>query len=217
MPRQNRVSPSGRIEASDARGTLMGNRGILHDALGRLGTARWRHPHWIACRLAFKDRHREVMTPGRWTELFFLDEATALAAGHRPCAECRRDDYRRLAAAWVTALGGPASAPAIDRALHAARIEPGTRHQRTWRASIGSLPLGSFVALPERPDEAWLKLKDRLRRWSHHGYDATLAVVPAHEAIVLTPHPLVAVLAAGYVPALHPTADEDGRPPPSMV
>ena len=96
MPLQNRVTPGGEIIADPARGTLMGNRGILHDAGQRLGVARWRHPHWIYCRLSFKGRRRAVMAPGRYTELFFLDEASALAAGHRPCYECRREDFLRF-------------------------------------------------------------------------------------------------------------------------
>ena len=105
MPLQNRVSPLGEIVATAERGGLMGNRGILHDRDRRLGVSRWKHPHWVCCRLAFLGRHRPVMTPGRYTELFFLDEATALAAGHRPCAECRRADYTRFLDAWTAAHG----------------------------------------------------------------------------------------------------------------
>ena len=93
MPLQNRVTPGGEIIADPARGTLMGNRGILHDAQQRLGRVRWRHPNWICCLLAFKGRRREVMTPHRYTELFFLDEATALAAGHRPCCEMQAGGF----------------------------------------------------------------------------------------------------------------------------
>lgn len=213
MPRQNRVTPFGLIEASDARGTLMGNRGILHDSEGALGVARWRHPRWIACRLAFKGRRRALLTPGRWTELFFLDEATALAAGHRPCAECRRADYLRFRAAWAAALGEPGGAAAIDRALHAARVDPRTRAQRTWRAALGELPAGAMLVLPERPGDVWLKPGEAtLRRWTHHGYAEALAAEPRAEVIVLTPRPLAAVLAAGYAPALHPSVA--GPPPP---
>lgn len=214
MPLPNRVTPTGLLEASTARGTLIGNRGVLHDARGRIRTARWRHPRWIACRLAFKGRRRALLAPGRWTELFFLDEATALAAGHRPCAECRRDDFERFRAAWTAALGGPAPAPAIDRALHAARVEPRSRAQRTWRAPLGGLPAGTMLVLPERPDAVWLKLGATLRRWTHHGYAEALAADPvADEVVVLTPRPLAAVLAAGYAPALHPSA-ATGPPPP---
>ena len=115
----------------------MGNRGILHDATQRLGVARWRHPHWVCCRLVFKGRRRAIMTPGRYTELFFLDEATALAAGHRPCHECRREDFRRFQAAWRRAFDiSDAAAPAIDRVLHKARIDPRTRCQVRFVARL---------------------------------------------------------------------------------
>ena len=129
----------------------MGNRGILHDAGRRLGRARWRHPHWICCRLSFKGRKRRVMTPGRYTELFFLDEATALAAGHRPCFECRREDFRAFQAAWRRAFGArsEASAPAIDRALHAARVEPRSRRQIRFEAALDDLPDGAFALLAD--------------------------------------------------------------------
>ena len=203
MPRQNRVSPFGDIEAVAARGLLIGNRGILHDAAGRLGQARWRHPHWIACRLDFGGVRRQVMAPGRWTELFFLDEAVALAAGHRPCAYCRREDFRRFAAAWREAHGGSARASEIDRALHVARIDPRRRHQRTVRAFADSLPEGAFFATLDGP--AWLVSRPYALRWTHHGYDLA-APMPAGEVAVLTPAPTVTVLRAGYRPALHPSA-----------
>lgn len=211
MARQNRVTPAGAIEAVAARGLLMGNRGVLHDEAGRLGSARWRHPHWIACRLAFKGRRRTLMAPRRWTELFFLDEATAFAAGHRPCAECRREDYRRFTAAWADAVGGPVRAATIDRALHAARLKPGTRRQRTWPAPLAAVPPGCLIRLQGESGEAWLKLEDgRLRRWSHEGYGPARAQDPALTVAVLTPEPLAAVFAAGYAPALHPSAAGSG-------
>lgn len=204
MPRQNRVSPFGEIEATAARGLLTGNRGILHDAAGRLGRARWRHPHWIACRLDFKGLRRTVMSPGAWTELFFLDEAVALAAGHRPCAYCRRDDLRRFAAAWQEAHGldGPPKAPEMDRALHGSRVHFRTRRQRTFAAMAGELPDGSFVGVS---GDAWLVLGSAILRWTHRGY-AHRAPLPDAPVEVLTPAPTVAVLRAGYRPMLHPSA-----------
>src|SRR4051794_26424644 len=99
MPRQNRVTPSGDIITTPERGTLMGNRGVLHDADARI-VRRWQGKRWIACVLEFKGRWRPVMAPGRYTELFFLDEATALAAGHRPCAECRRRRFDEFRDTW---------------------------------------------------------------------------------------------------------------------
>ncbi|MEM7043045.1 MAG: hypothetical protein AAF543_09570, partial [Pseudomonadota bacterium] len=128
MPLQNRVTPKGDVQALAERGLFMGNRGILHDTSRQLGTSRWRHPHWIICVLSFKGWHREVMQPNTWTELFFMDEATALAAGHRPCALCRRSAYNAFQEALRTALHRDQrlDAASLDRMLHAARIEPGT-------------------------------------------------------------------------------------------
>lgn len=140
-PRQNRVAPTGEIVAAPYRGTFMGNRGILHDGAGRLGSARWRHRHWVCCLLRFRGRHRQVMAPNRYTELFFLDEAVALAAGHRPCAECRRADFN----AFRAAFGPDLSAPEIDAALHRARVDRGTRRQIRHEAPLGRLPDGGFI------------------------------------------------------------------------
>src|SRR2546423_14641693 len=125
MPRQNRVTPSGNIIATTDRGMFMGNRGVLHDAEGHIRRA-WQLKRWIVCVLAFKGRKRQVTTPGRYTELFFLDEATALAAGHRPCAEGRRDRFNAFRMAWGSAhprtVGSPLPpADEVDRQLHAAR------------------------------------------------------------------------------------------------
>jgi hypothetical protein len=124
VPRQNRVTPFGDIIATEARGLLYGNRGVLHDSDGRLVRA-WGVTRWIACRLEFKGRRRELLRPGRFTELFFVDEATALAAGHRPCAECRWGDFLQLRSAWAeTHPGASLLADYIDRVLHAERIGP---------------------------------------------------------------------------------------------
>ena len=202
MPYRNRVAPTGEIEADPARGLLTGNRGVLHDARQRLGAARWRHPHWIACALTYKDWRRPIMAPGRWTELFFLDEAVALAAGHRPCALCRRADFRRFLAAWEAAFGARARVPEIDAALHRARVEARTRRQVTHRVALEDLPDGAFVRCDGQPH---LVLGERLLRWTHAGYDREL---PRGKGVVevLTPAPLVAVLASGYAPLLHPSA-----------
>jgi len=207
MPLQNRVTPFGEIVANAARGTLMGNRGILHDDERRLGTARWRHPHWICCRLEFRGRKRAVMTPGRYTELFFLDEATGLAAGHRPCFECRRDDFLRFREAWRCAFGAhtDASAPAIDRALHAARVNSRTRRQTRFEAPLDDLPDGTFVALPDASTSALLILGERLLPWRPGGYGSPRPR-PATHGFVLTPRRLVAVLRAGYAPDIHASA-----------
>ena len=201
MPLQNRVLPTGEIVADPAHGTLMGNRGILHDDTRALRRARWRHSHWVTCRLVFKGRQRAIMRPGAYTELFFLDEAVALAAGHRPCAECRRQDYRRFRAAFEVATGPVESAAGMDRRLHAARVTR-TRRQITHEAECGALPDGAFVAL-ER--DSWLVLGDRLHRFTPAGYTET-RLRPAGIVTLLTPAPTIAALAAGYRPTIHESA-----------
>jgi hypothetical protein len=207
VPLQNRVTPTGEIVADPARGTLMGNRGILHDASRRLGAARWRHHHWISCRLRFKGRRRAVMAPRRYTELFFLDEATALAAGHRPCFECRREEFRAFQMAWRRAFGArDSSAAAMDRELHRARVEPRTGSQIRFEARLDDLPDGAFVLLDEAPSTPVLVLADRLLPWRAAGYVSWRGRPAAVGCRVLTPAPAVAVLRAGYVPALHPSA-----------
>lgn len=203
MTLQNRVLPDGSINAIAMRGDFMGNRGILHTADRRLGTARWTHPHWIICALQFKQRHREVMRPGRyWTELFFLDEAVALAAGHRPCAECRRAAYNAYLAAWQATTGQRPSAKMIDKALHAARVNPRTRAQVHHVAAMSHLPDGCFV---RHQDDTWLVKGPNLHRFSPVGYDAVIAR-PEGEATVITPAPSVMALRNGYTPAYHGSA-----------
>lgn len=200
MPRQNRVQPDGQIIAHPARGLFMGNRGILHDGAGQLGRARWRHPHWITCLTAFKGRQRPLMAPGRYTELFFLDEAVACAAGHRPCAECRRADWLLFRDRWA-GLFGAADAAAIDRALHKARLTP-DRRQRHHLARAGTLPEGAFVLWQDRPH---LVTAPGLRPYDPEGYGPPLPR-PDGLLTVLTPEPLVQVMAAGWRPLLHPSA-----------
>ena len=206
MPRRNRVTPLSAIVADPARGLVYGNRGRLHDAGGRIV----RHHdgrRWIACRLRFKDRRRELVQPGRYTELFFLDEATALAAGHRPCAECRRADYDALVALWRDLHPGDAGADAIDARLHAERFEPDGRTRRLHEAAVADLPDGTFVLREGTP---WLVQGSQLRRWTPGGY-TDRAPRPAREpAMVVTPPSLVTLLRterAPLVPFLHESAD----------
>jgi hypothetical protein len=197
---QNRVLPTGDIVADPARGTLTGNRGILHDDRRTLGTRRWTHPHWICCTLDWRGTRRTPMTPGTWTELFFLDEAVAMAAGHRPCALCRRADYRAFQAAWRAGTGLPADAPAIDAHLHAARVTRDRRQVR-HRADLRDLPGGTFVLWQDLPH---LWLRGQALPHTPGGYGPP--VTAQGEVAVLTPAPLVAVLAAGYPVILHPSA-----------
>jgi hypothetical protein len=197
MPLQNRVTPCGEIVAQPWRGALMGNRGILHDAEGRLGTTRWRHNNWVCCVTQFRDRHRAPMPPGRYTALFFWDEVSALAAGHRPCGECRNADWRRFKAAWAAAGLPGWKAAEIDRVLHAARVTR-TRRQVTHEAELAALPDGVFLT-QNSEDAPLLKWRGRLWRWSPEGYaDAG----PSHhgKVRVLTPAPTVAAIRAGYAP-----------------
>lgn len=202
MPLQNRVTPLGEIVADPARGLFMGNRGILHDRNRQLGASRWRHPNWIICSLDYRPVPRPLMAEGAYTELFFLDEATALAAGHRPCALCRLAAFRRFAAAWGSAerQDAPPSAKRIDAALHAARLTR-DRRQQTHPDPLPHLPDGAMVAIDGEP---WLVRTGWRHRWTFAGYREA-EPLDGREVAVLTPAPTVAVLRAGYAPVLHPS------------
>lgn len=195
-PLPNRVAPWGEFLATPARGALMGNRGILHDAAGRLGAARWKHATWIACRLDFRGRQRDPMPPGRYTSLFFLDEPTALAAGHRPCGECRRADL----AAFRAALGDAALLPLrdLDRRLHGERADRATRRARPHPADITGLPDGTMILTPDGPVRAALVCGDALHPWTERGYLAPLARPRSGTVSVLTPPTIRLALANGY-------------------
>ncbi|HEX5900160.1 MAG TPA: hypothetical protein VFY32_12230, partial [Solirubrobacteraceae bacterium] len=145
MARRNRVTPLSELVADPARGLVYGNRGCLHDAAGEI-RRRYAGRRWIACRLRFRGWHRTpLLQPGRFTELFFLDEATALAAGHRPCALCRHEDHRALVRVWRERYPGETGVDAIDLRLHAERIDPRTGERRLHRAELADLPDGAFV------------------------------------------------------------------------
>ncbi|MFN8233029.1 MAG: hypothetical protein U0V56_06040 [Actinomycetota bacterium] len=162
MPLRNRVTPTGELIAVPERGLVYGNRGCLHDSQGRI-VRPFAVRRWIACRLRFKDWHRgPLLRPGRFTELFFLDEATAFAAGHRPCALCRHDDHRVFVAAWLAQHPGDRGADAIDERLHSERWDAAARGRRLHRAGMASLPDGAFV-LREGP---WVVIDDRLAWWT---------------------------------------------------
>lgn len=200
MTRQNRVLPTGEIVAHPGRGDLMGNRGCLHDAAGRLGPRRWSHQSWVACRLDFRGRKRTLMAPRRYTELFFLDEATALSAGHRPCGECRRKDYSLFRALWSDIHGE--NAPALlDRRLHGDRVRR-DRSQVRHEAEARKLPDGAFVL---EDGAAWLVSGDRLLRHTPAGYGAARPR-PHGPVTVLTPRTTLEVMRAGYRPGLHASA-----------
>jgi hypothetical protein len=211
MPLQNRVTPLGELTATPERGLVYGNRGCLHDQQGQIRRS-YGVKRWIACQLQFRGRRRApLMAPGRYTELFFLDEATALAAGHRPCAECRRSDYTRLTHVWTDLHPGQTGADAIDTQLHAERIHPRTGERRLHAARFEELPDGAFVLDAGKPR---LVLGSRLLTWSPAGYLAP-GRYPANErALVITPPSLVALLRSGWtpvVPLLHHSSGGPGR------
>jgi hypothetical protein len=205
MPLQNRVTPLGELVVDPARGLVYGNRGCLHDANGRI-RRRYNGQLWIACRLEFRGWHRSpLMRPGRFTELFFLDEVTAFAAGHRPCALCRREDYNRLVAFWHELHPGQAGAAAIDAQLHGERLDPATRGQRHHRARLDELPDGAFVLREGAP---FLVLGSRLLRWTPAGYVERVPRPARGQAQLITPPSLVELLRTDWqplVPLLHPS------------
>lgn len=219
MTLQNRVTPFGEIVANRARGQFMGNRGgRLHTEDKQLTGRRWVSRRWICCVTEFRGWWREVMGNG-YTELFFLDESTALAAGHRPCAFCRRQDYRRFVEAWSRAAGmqGPAAADVIDRVLHEERVGP-RREKRTFTAAAGSLPPGTFVTFAETPGDAFITWGGELYPWRFEGYGEAIGTAAGAEAFVLTPRSIVAAFEAGYVPRGGPAIEGRAgteRPRPS--
>jgi hypothetical protein len=205
VPLPNRVTPLSELIANPARGLVYGNRGCLHDD-GRI-RRRYNGKRWIACRLQFKDWHRgPLMQPGKFTELFFLDEATAFAAGHRPCALCRREDYNRFVAMWSELHAGDRGADAIDATLHVERLVLEPPAQRHHDEPSDGLPDGVFVAVD---GAAWLVLDRHLLRWTPAGYDTFRTRPAGGSARVITPRSLCAVLRSGWtsvVPLLHPSA-----------
>ena len=204
MPLQNRVTPLGKLVAEPGRGRVYGNRGCLHDQDGRI---RRNHngKRWIACRLEFRGwLRRPLLQPGRFTELFFLDEATAFAAGHRPCALCRHEDYLAFVSLWRGLHGGPARAEDIDAQLHRERLDG--RGRRLCEVRIADLSDGAFVLHEGVP---WLVLGDRLLRWTAAGYVSPIRLERTGLALAITPPSLVSVLREGWqgvVPLVHPSA-----------
>lgn len=215
MPLQNRVTLTGQIIAGPARGLVMGNRGCLHDDQRRV-LYQYRVKRWIICRLTFKNRRRQLMTPSEYTELFFLDEATALAAGHRPCAECNRERFLSFGKLWMEANpgvmpGDKLSADALDAHLHRERISA-HRYQRdkvksTYEDALDNMPDGAFITFGDaaRPHLVYGSL---LYPWSTEGYGLPVAKQMGLTVTVLTPPSTVRALTEGYKPCIHPTAAE---------
>jgi len=203
MPLQNRVTPTGDIVATPHRGLFTGNRGIIHDPSTKtLLKKRWSSPAWITCLCEFRGWRRSVMGRRSWTELFFLDEATALAAGHRPCFFCRRDDANRFRAAWEKGNGvAGVRAREMDAVLHRERLERGKKRLHPLPVPVSELPDGAMV---KAGDESFLILQGRPLQWSMAGYRETEATV--ENALLLTPPSTLRTLRVGYRPVLHPSA-----------
>jgi hypothetical protein len=205
VPKQNRVTPFGELVAVPERGTFMGNRGCLHDEHERIRRS-WQLKRWIVCVLEFKDRKRQVMRPGHYTELFFLDEASALAAGHRPCAECRWPAFNAFRLAIAAGRNHPCSAVALDLQLHKERLNP-DGSKRVHTATIDPLPDGAFILAPGDDSTPYLVRGDHLLAWSFAGYTRRIKRPRGIRVRVLTPKFTVRAL-RGYVPDVHPSARE---------
>lgn len=210
MPLQNRIDPWGHLHAANARGSLMGNRGKLHNEQRQI-IRDWQRLPWVTCALEFKGRKREVFAPSTYSELFFLDEATAFAAGHRPCASCRRERYDEFKASWLAANRARFSLTnesigEIDKLLHAERVNVnGTKV--TFEAPLRELPLG---ALFEINGESFLVWRKGLKRWSFSGYSSQ-ETQPSSSTLVrvLTPESIIRTFAGGFFPAVHESANRD--------
>jgi len=203
MPLQNRVTPTADIIATPHRGLFTGNRGIIHDpATKTLLRRRWSSPAWITCLCEFRGRWREVMGGRSWTELFFLDEATSFAAGHRPCFYCRRDDAKRFRAAWEAGNGlSGVRAKEMDATLHRERLDRGRKRLHPLPMPLAKLPDGAMV---QQDGESFLIARGRALTWSPAGYGETESALA--DAMLLTPPSTLRALAAGYRPVLHPSA-----------
>ena len=205
MPLQNRVTPLGDIIATPHRGLFTGNRGIIHDPATRtLLKKRWSSPAWITCFCEFRGWRRKVMGRRSWTELFFLDEATAFAAGHRPCFFCRRNDANRFRAAWETGNGvSDIRAREMDAVLHRERLERGRKRLHPLPVAVEKLPDGAMV---QRGDDSFLIVQGRVLQWSMEGYRKAERAID--DALLLTPPSTLRALSAGYRPLLHPSVIE---------
>jgi hypothetical protein len=205
MPLQNRVTPSGDIIADPHRGLFTGNRGIIDDpATKTLLRKRWSNPAWLTCVCEFRGRRRKVMGGRSWTELFFLDEATAFAAGHRPCFYCRRDDANRFRAAWEEGNGVTSVlAPDIDAVLHRERLDRGSKRLHALPMPMEKLPEGAML---QSAAESYLIVQGKALQWSFAGYRKASSSIA--DAMLLTPPSTLRAFAAGYRPLLHPSARE---------
>jgi hypothetical protein len=212
MPLQNRVRPTGDIISTPHRGLFTGNRGIIHDpATKTLLNKRWSNPAWLTCVCEFRGRRRKVMGGRSWTELFFLDEATAFAAGHRPCFYCRRDAANRFRAAWE--VGNRVTdvlAPELDAVLHRERLDGRNKRLHALPMALDELPDGTMV---QQGAESYLIVQGRPLQWSLAGYREAQGAIEG--ALLLTPPSTLRAFGAGYRPVLHPSATREATTSPS--
>lgn len=208
MPLQNRVDPWGRFHAVNAHGALMGNRGVLHNEQKQI-VAPWRGKAWLTCKIEFQGIRRKQFGSGTYSELFFMDEATAFAAGHRPCADCRRDRFNEFKAAWVASNRDllPTARPTmaqIDNVIHSERASK-DGDKITFETPLKDLPQGVMV---EVSGVALLVWRGALLPWSFDGYASSNDALPPSSIVrVLTPGPVVQVFASGFTPDVHPSAN----------
>lgn len=205
MPKQNRVNPSGEIISSPSRGLFMGNRGVLHDDYGII-QKQWKTKAWITCKLSFKERKRQIMSPGHYTELFFLDEATAFAAGHRPCGECRRNDFDSFKSMWIRSNHELLSTDSpliseIDKIIHIQRINQ-VNEKVVFEDRFKDIPNGVFVQR-NGDQNYYIVLNSYLYLWSPFGYISKKSLSENEKVNVLTPHSMVNTIKAGYDVVVH--------------
>lgn len=199
---QNRVDPFGNLIKTKARGSWMGNRGLLHNDKQEI-LRPYKLNAWISCTLEFKGRRRKIIAPNKYTELFFLDEATSFAAGHRPCFECRRIEADKFKFFWLKGNPGykfdkKTSIKKIDDILHKERIT-GNKLKITYEENIHDIPDGSFVLIDNK---AYLFFGKKIYLWSPFGYEKGMALPKADKLTVLTPKSIVNTFRAGYLPQM---------------
>jgi hypothetical protein len=206
MPLQNRVNPFSVITSTPERGAWTGNRGVIHNERKEI-VRNFAVKYWITCVLDYKGKRRVVMSPNRWTELFFLDEATAFAAGHRPCGFCRHADFKRFKNLWIVANGkrygleGNPKMDVIDALIHQERLDE-NGFQKTFKAELSTLPNGTFIAF-DALSNAYLWYDKKLFEWAFKGYSEVKEFDKNQEVLVLTPLSYVNVFRAGYVPQVN--------------
>lgn len=205
---QNRVDPFGNLIKTEARGSWTGTRGVLHNDQQEI-IRPFKLKAWLTCKLEFKGRKRKVMSPGRYTELFFLDEATAFSAGHRPCCECRRNDFNRFKSFWLRGNPGynfdeKISIQKIDEIIHKERIDQ-DNSKITFEESSPDIPNGIFVLFNNKP---FLIFNNRMFLWSAFGYEKGIPLQGPDKLIILTPMSVVNTFRAGYEPQIAVDTDK---------